>query len=121
MKITITLKERVPDIIYSIIREDIKKRSCGEQIFQKYFCSKAPPAKPVLRISYDESSEHEFVLRPTVFKSGRNGFSGMSFVDNFIVRANISHNEYDEPSFYLLTVVLDNNNNDNEGENSHEL
>ena len=111
MKTTITLKERVPDIVYSIIREDIQKRSCGEQIFQKYFYSKAPPTKPVLRISYDESYEHEFVLRPTVFKSGREGYSGISFWNGLIVRANISCNADTNPDFYLLTVVLDSDNN----------
>jgi len=121
MKITITLKERVPDIIYSSIKVDIKKRFESEQIFQKYFRSNAPPLKPVIRFSYNETSDHFFILKPVIFKSGRKGFSGMSFWDNFIIRANISHNEYDEPSFYLLTVVLDNNNNNNEGDNSHEL
>jgi len=112
----ITLQERVSDVLYARIVGIIEERPKKEKVLRKYFRGNAPPIKPTIKISSDKSKVHEFVLKPTVFKSGREGFSGISFWDGLIVRANISRSD-DEPDFFLLTVVVDSiNNNNNEGD-----
>ncbi len=107
----ITLQERCRDIRYARIVTTTKVRTYGETVFRKYFRSNAPPSKPTIKVASDQSGTHEFLLKPTVFKSGKEGFAGISFFDGLIVRANISHSD-DEPEFFLLTVVFDSIDND---------
>lgn len=104
---TITLKDQTSNSIYLSENSVLFiKENAGNQIYQKYFYSKAEFHEPLLELVNDDEDIITIKFKPTVFRSGDEGFISISAFGDYIIRSNISKAEEDD--FYRLTIVLEN-------------
>ncbi len=99
MTYKILLRERRGNLFVEIEMEFNKSST-----YQKYFYS-PHINEPHLLLYKDNEIKNIINLSPTIFKSGKSGYSGIDEFENFLIRANISDGETSE--YKRLTVVTE--------------